>query len=126
MKYSLWIVGGTKKRCKDWDAVNPIFAERDGGDASLRTGSSAEGIGLTLDALMREEDSGTDDEGRSPDNIDDPFGLSYGESGPSETALETALPSTAQTPTPSLSSSNPSIREVGSGEHQAQHCPPGS
>ena len=58
--------GGTRRRCKDWDAVNPIFAPQDGGDPSLRSDSTAEGIKVLLAALIGDDE---DRDGTMPNTL---------------------------------------------------------
>lgn len=62
---------GTYRLCREWDSVNPIFAEKDGGDESLRTGTSHGGQ-ITLRALEdpSDEDEVEDDIEQVPDTDD--------------------------------------------------------
>lgn len=57
------LLAETYKLCPDWDTVNPIFAEKDGGDESLRTGTS-HGGDITLRAFEENDvkDNAEDDD----------------------------------------------------------------
>ena len=106
------LLGGTRKRCKNWDLVNPIFAEKDGGDSTLHTGSTVQGMNMTLAALLGNKYAASN----KKDNEDD-----------NEVMLNTLrtpgdIGGLPNTPTPlnsaanHISSANPSICKIGSGK----------
>ena len=94
------------------DLVNPIFAMKDGGDSSLCTGLTAQGINMTPAALLGNEHAASNNTNNEDDN---------------EVMLNTLhtpgdTRSLPRTPTPfnlaanCISSANPSMRKIGSGK----------
>lgn len=68
---------GTRRLGKQWDLVDLISSERDGGDPSLRTSLSTGIIDVTLAALM-DENNVSSEEGDDKDNTDGTHGVSLG------------------------------------------------